>query len=169
MGEQGLAFGNAGNGVGSWDYSNLFENSDGAGTPTYGNRGNVGNGISLGNYLDEYRNPNNGQASLPGMTTQPKESFSESLGGYADIATAGTGLLNTYLGFRDAGLQEDQMRASLAFQNKANANNAVTTNAQLGANARMAAQAYGNAYGSNDYNKHVAANQKRVDGSAVTV
>jgi hypothetical protein len=107
---------------------------------------------------------NNG---MPEFGMPKEDSLANRLGGYADVALAGTGLLNTYLGFKDAKMQKRQMGASLAFQNQANANAAVTTNDQLRVKAEMAAQGYGHQPGTEGFNKYVADNQVQVDGSAV--
>jgi hypothetical protein len=112
---------------------------------------------------DNYGMP---QFGMPQQQPQG-DSLANSLGGYADVALAGTGLLNTYLGFKDAKMQKQGMGASLAFQNQANANNAKITNAQLDMNTKMAAQGFGHQPGSEGFNKYIADNQVQVDGSAV--
>ena len=83
------------------------------------------------------------------------------------LGSLATGLAGAYNAYQQNRLQRDAFDFSRSATNRNIANQAVTINNQLGNQARMQAQMFGNKVGTQDYRNYLAQNQKSVDGSAL--
>ena len=77
------------------------------------------------------------------------------------------GLAGAYSGYKQLGLLEDQYKASIADRNQQVANQAIITNKNLANQSSLAAQLYGNQYGTSAYDQYVKENTPQVSGAPI--